>query len=80
MEIKIKRPRKIPTTFYRAGLHAPLGALAAYLGDVPQVVLVILFLAYEISEDWRIKDHAYIDIKSFMVGYVATLIGVEVIF
>ena len=74
------KKQRIKTSLYRAGLHAPLGALAAYLGDVPQVVLVILFLAYEISEDWRLKDHAYIDIKSFMVGYVATLLGIEAIF
>jgi len=65
------------TSLYRAGLHTPLGALAAYLGDVPQVVIVILFLAYEITEDWRIKDHAYLDIKSFMVGYIATMLGME---
>jgi len=74
------RKQRIKVSLYRAGLHAPLGALAAYLGDVPQALIVVLFLAYEISEDWRLKDHAYIDIKSFMVGYIATLLGVEVIF
>lgn len=71
---------RIKTSLYRAALHAPLGAIAAYLGDVPQALIVVLFLAYEISEDWRIKDHAYVDIKSFMVGYISTLLGIEVIF
>jgi hypothetical protein len=29
------------------------------------LVIIICFLAYELSEDWRIKDHAYIDIRGF---------------
>ena len=68
------------TSLYRAGLHAPLGALAARLGDIPAVLIVVLFLAYEITEDWRIRDHAYIDIKSFMGGYIGYFIGTEWIF
>jgi hypothetical protein len=74
------RTAKIKTTLYRAVLHTPLGALAAYLGGTPAVLIVVLFLAYEITEDWRIHDHAFIDIKSFMVGYIGVLLGTEVIF
>ena len=74
------RTAKIKTTLYRAVLHTPLGAAAAYLGGEGAVLIIVLFLAYEVTEDWRIHDHAFIDIKSFMVGYIGVLLGTEVIF
>jgi len=64
------KKQTIKTALSRAVLHTPLGSLAAHLGGVPAVLIVVLFLAYEISQDWRIQDNAYIDIKSFMVGYI----------
>ena len=47
--------------------------LAACL--VAQALGVVLFLAYEITEGWRIKDWAYRDIGGFMIGMTAAFIG-----
>jgi hypothetical protein len=34
------------------------------------------FLAYEVTEDWRIKDKAYIDIQGYMWGLATGIVGV----
>lgn len=68
--------------WYRAIIHLPLGALTAWAGaehPVFAIVLLVSFLAYELTEDWRIKDNAYIDIRGYIAGFIATIIGLEVL-
>ena len=82
------RPRGRPS-WLREGQHAVVGGLtgalpyAAYWwGDLPllaaalvaQVLGVGLFLAYEVTEGWRIRDWAYRDIGGFMAGMVAVTV------
>ena len=75
--------RKFPTrtVVTRASLHTPLGALTVWAGEqhwVFALVLMFTFLAYEVTEDWRIRDNAYIDIRSFLAGFVVALVGFEI--
>lgn len=61
----------------REGIHAPVGAAVAGLlwrryRDEAFVALV-LFLAYEISEGYRIKDGAFRDIGAAAFGYGAVV-------
>lgn len=64
---------------YRILLHATLGGFAAWAAHVwiYGLVIIICFLAYELSEDWRIKDHAYIDIRGFLAGFVLGIVVIE---
>ena len=70
-------------SFWREGVHFLVGLVTtgtwpgAYLLGVDElllstaiVVTAVLFLAYEISEGWRIRDWAYRDIGGFMAGHV----------
>ena len=81
-------PRGI--SLMREGIHAGFGLLMGVLGVIglfhgwPLLVfalsvtfmVIILFLAYEITEGWRIKDWAYRDIGGFLMAYVpVTAIG-----
>ncbi len=68
-------------SIYRALLHATLGGFAAWAAHewIYGLVIIICFLAYEISEDWRIKDHAYIDIRGFLAGFVLGIVIIEVL-
>jgi hypothetical protein len=55
----------------RAALHAPLGVLnALLLNSEPAIgwALLVLFLAYEVNEDWRITDEAFKDIQGHLAG------------
>ncbi len=60
----------------REGIHALVGLFAAVLlsyADNPaliagSVMFFVGFLAYEITEGWRIKDWAYRDIGGYLVG------------
>jgi len=52
-------------------LHLPLGLLTCLLGYIGWWLALIFassFLVYELNEDWRISDLAYIDIKGFLWG------------
>jgi hypothetical protein len=68
-------------SLYRALLHAILGGFAAWAAHVwiYGLVIIICFLAYELSEDWRIKDHAYIDIRGFLAGFVLGIVVIELV-
>jgi len=60
-------------------LHFPIGGFTAWAGHVHWVYalcVLVGFLAYEISEDWRIKDKAYIDIQGWLWGLGIGIIGV----
>ena len=66
---------------YRAIIHIPLGGLTAWAGSIHPVyalVLLVSVLAYELSEDWRIKDNAYIDIRGYIAGFIIAIVGLEV--
>ena len=77
---------------FREGIHALLGIAAALISVLPLVrdidgweksvafglsfILVLLFLAYEITEGFRIRDWAYRDIGGFLIGYfVCSIVG-----
>ena len=78
-------------SWFREGQHSLIGGLTAALpyaaywwGDLPlvaaalvaQLLGVTLFLAYEVTEGWRIRDWAYRDIGGFMAGMlVVTFCG-----
>jgi len=52
--------------------HAPVGAFNAWLfiwGIHLGWAFLIVFLIYELNEDWRIKDKAYIDIFGWLWGF-----------
>jgi len=60
-------------------LHFPIGGFTAWSGTVHWVyplVFMLGFLAYEVTEDWRIKDKAYIDIQGYMWGLATGIVGV----
>ena len=74
----------------REGIHAGLGLLLGILpfvanqwvseltviALVASVMTIVLFMVYEITEGWRIRDWGYRDIGSLTIGYfVATCVG-----
>jgi len=55
----------------RVLLHIPLGLLTVLFGYVGwwlAVIFAIGFLVYEVDDDWRISDCAYVEIKGFLWG------------
>ena len=64
----------------RALLHIPVGIFNVFAGFVAwpfSLVFAAGFLAYEVNEDWRLKDNAYIDIFGYLIGLV---IGITALF
>ena len=64
------------------GLYCGLLTLAAlmwgnrmllWLAVAMQPVVVILFIAYEVTEGWRIRDWSYRDIGGYMAGWLLGL-------
>ena len=72
----MKDPTRLPAVFSlkRCALHIPVGLIAGlslvYLLALGWAI-VLVFALYEITEDWRIRDHAYIDIIGFLLGLCA---------
>ena len=64
---------------YRFWLHVPIGAGIVLVEPpthwVVSLSFMLLFLAYEITEDWRLKDGAYIDIQGAIGGIIFAAIG-----
>jgi len=55
---------------YLVGVLMVLGAL---ISPAIPIVLLLLFLVYEVDEDWHLYDQAYRDILEAMIGFfVAT--------
>lgn len=55
----------------RALLHFPVGVYAAWMMSIDGVsalAFVLVFLAYEAMEDWRIRDRSFKDILGFAWG------------
>ena len=60
-----------------AGLIA---SLATFINPVVGVLATVLFVIYELDEEWHLKDESYKDILEFAVGYyvgiITKLVGV----
>lgn len=61
----------------RVVLHIPVGFLIGFLlvfSSLAGIGLLLLFLVYEWTEDWRVQDHAWKDLFGGMVGCVVGII------
>ena len=57
---------------WRIAMHFPFGAFGAWLiGNNPTqgTIYVVIFLAYELMEDWREIDRSFKDIMGFALGF-----------
>jgi len=66
--------RKLAQVFhFLAGFVTTLTII--YLSPVVGTLMFIVFLIYELDEDWHISDKAFIDILFYAIGlYVAAVI------
>ncbi len=71
----------------RVVMHIPhgLGAALLYLlfGPHPMYAFTLAFFFYELVEDWRIFDHAFHDLRGWLIGFPAGFllaIGVKLFF
>jgi hypothetical protein len=58
--------------WWRYLIHMPHGGAAAWLlFSFPLVGLawLVLIIAYQYLEDWRIEDKSYIDMRGYMIGF-----------
>jgi len=46
-----------------------LSSLSVIVSPVLTVISFLLFLAYELNEEWKIKDTGYIEILQFGIGF-----------
>ena len=56
---------------FRCLLHIPVGlvtVVAAIVRPVLAICLLVGFLAYELNEDFHIKDNAWVDIAGYLWG------------
>jgi hypothetical protein len=57
-----------------------LSALSVSVSPVLPLVSTLLFLTYEIDEDWHIKDRAYLDIFEYMLAFfigISLMLGID---
>lgn len=57
----------------RVLLHVPIGIVIGFLlvyKPMAGIGLLLLFLVYEWTEDWRVQDHAWKDLFGGLVGCV----------
>lgn len=60
--------------FGRAALHVPVGlanALLVYVSPVLGLCFGLAFTAYEVLEEWRIRDKGWLDLQGYLWGLVA---------
>ena len=80
----LKHPRDRDKDFgIRVLLHIPIGLLIGFLliySPIAGIGLLLLFLVYEWTEDWRVFDHAWKDLFGGLVGCVIGIIASCVIF
>ena len=50
-------------------------ALAAIKAPVLGFIMAIVFLVYELNEDWHIRDEAFKDIRAYLVGLFITALA-----
>lgn len=54
-------------------LHVPIGMFNAWaLAKTPHIgwAFLLMFVLYEINEDWHIKDQAWYDLRGWLWGFV----------
>jgi len=59
-------------------LHVPIGVICAFLTFFEPLTGLLAtagFFLYEINEDWRIRDEAYVDVLGWLYGFVGTAIA-----
>jgi hypothetical protein len=65
-----------PRDLIRWAIHIPIGCVIAYMILKVSVALGItvgvFFLAYEVLEDWRVRDRSFKDIFGSLIGMIAT--------
>jgi len=57
---------------FRALIHIPVGlfnCFCLYVGIVFGVLFFIGFFIYELQQDYRLKDGAYLDIFGWLIGF-----------
>ncbi len=63
---------------FRAGIHIPVGlfnVFLLYVGIEYGVLFFMGFFIYEISEDFHLKDGAWLDIYGFLIGFGIGVVG-----
>lgn len=63
-------------------MHFPIGAFTAWAASQHWsfgFLVIFGFVAYEIIEDWRIRDKSYIDIQGYLWGLAAGIVAVAII-
>jgi len=64
-------------TFLSHFFSGVITTLAIFVNPVLAIILFLTFIIYELNEDWRLSDKAFIDIRQF--GYGAFLTSVILI-
>jgi hypothetical protein len=62
-------------------MHVPAGIFSAVLMSgwpLAGAALFAGFLVYEIVEDWRISDHSYKDVVSYLYGFGGTAAAIAI--
>ena len=62
---------------FRMAIHIPVGlfnVFCLYVGIVYGVLFFAGFFVYELNEDWRLKDGAYLDIVGWLWGFAIGVI------
>ena len=60
-----------------AGLFS---SLSVSISPVLPVVSTLLFITYQLNEDWHIKDKAYLDILEYMLAFfigISLMLGID---
>lgn len=59
----------------RWAIHLPIGGTIAYtilkIDPVLGVVVAVFFLAYEVMEDWRVRDRSFKDVFGALIMLIA---------
>lgn len=59
----------------RWAIHLPIGGVIAHMilrvDPTLGVVIAVYFLAYEVMEDWRVKDRSFIDVFGSLIMLIA---------
>ena len=72
----MRRPASYDVIHFLAGLITGLAALLGY--GILAALLFLVFIIYELDQDWHIKDKAYKDIRAYAAG-LYTVAALEVI-
>ena len=66
---------------YRNAAHYLAGILTAMSAQVSWALVLgglLIFMAYQLNEDWHLRDRAYHDILEFSIGYYLAVAGMIV--